>query len=164
MVDDETSGSGRLTAAERAALKERTAEARREARAGSKAEKAAAAAAEVDEKIAALAPEERALVGRLHELVTAAAPELAPRTWYGMPAYALDGKVLCFVQPGSKFGARYTTLGFNDVARLDDGPLWATSFAVAALDADAEARVAALVRRAVADPAQPDPARTEPEP
>ena len=92
---------------------------------------------------------DRALCGRLHEIITEAAPELAPRTWYGMPAYARDGKVVCFFQPAGKFKARYATLGFSDQARLDDGNMWPNSFAITRLTQADEARIAALVKQAV---------------
>jgi uncharacterized protein YdhG (YjbR/CyaY superfamily) len=86
---------------------------------------------------------------RLHKIVKATAPDLEPRTWYGMPAYARDGKVVCFFQSGQKFKTRYATLGFSDKAALDDGEMWPTSFALKALNAATEARITALVKRAV---------------
>ena len=86
---------------------------------------------------------------RVHEIVTTAAPELMPKTWYGMPAYAKDGKNICFFQPAAKFKARYATLGFEPAAELDEGTMWPTAFALTTLDAAAEARIAELVRRAV---------------
>lgn len=86
---------------------------------------------------------------RVHEVVTAAAPELAPKLWYGMPAYALDGKVLCFFQSAAKFKARYATLGFSDHAKLDEGPMWAAGFALTKVTPDVEERIAELVKRAV---------------
>lgn len=92
---------------------------------------------------------DRALAERIHAIVTSVAPELAPKTWYGMPAYARDGKVLCFFQPAQKFGSRYATLGFSDPANLDDGPLWPTSYAVTEMTDAAVAQVEELVRRAV---------------
>ena len=94
-------------------------------------------------------PADRALAERIHAIVTEHAPELDPKTWYGMPAYARDGKVVIFFQPADKFKARYSTLGFNDTANLDDGSMWATSFAVTALTKADEARIAELVKRAV---------------
>ncbi|HRW19421.1 MAG TPA: DUF1801 domain-containing protein [Dermatophilaceae bacterium] len=102
------------------------------------------------DRIAELPQGDRELAEGLHALVTAAAPDLAPRTWYGMPAYAQDGKVLAFVQPGSRLGTRYTTVGFNDAARLDDGDLWPTAYAVQALTTATRAALTDLVRRAVA--------------
>ena len=99
--------------------------------------------------IAAMPDADRALAERLHELITASAPELAPRTWYGMPAYARGDKVVCFFQGAYKFKARYATLGFNDRARLDAGAMWPTAFALKALGPDEEVRIAALVKQAV---------------
>jgi len=98
--------------------------------------------------IAAMPAGERALAQRIHDLVVAAAPQAEQRTWYGFPAYAKDGKVLCFFKPGAKFKDRYCTFGFNTPARIDDGGLWATSFAVVKPSASDEARLAALVKRA----------------
>jgi len=100
-------------------------------------------------KIAEMPSHDRAMAERLHAIVTATAPTLAPKTWYGMPAYAKDGKVVCFFQSADKFKARYATFGFNDVANLDDGTMWPTSFALKDLTAADEATIAALVRRAV---------------
>lgn len=104
---------------------------------------------EVRERISELPEPDRSLALRVHELVRSAAPELVPRTWYGMPAYAKDGTVLCFFQPASKFGARYATFGFTDAARLDEGNWWPVSFALTSLDAATEERLRMLVRRAV---------------
>ena len=106
-------------------------------------------AAEVLAKIAKMAPADRRIAEGIHALVTKAAPELAPRTWYGMPAYALDGKVICFFQNAGKFKARYGTLGFSDKAKLDEGQMWPTSFAVCELSPEVEARITELVKRAV---------------
>jgi uncharacterized protein YdhG (YjbR/CyaY superfamily) len=92
---------------------------------------------------------DRALAERVHAIVTESAPELMPKTWYGMPAYAKDGKVLCFFQSADKFGSRYATFGFNDTANLDEGTMWPTSFALTKLTAAEEARIAALVKQAV---------------
>jgi uncharacterized protein YdhG (YjbR/CyaY superfamily) len=100
-------------------------------------------------KIAELSEPDRAMAERIHALVMATAPELSPRTWYGMPAYAKDGKVVCFFQSGQKFKTRYATLGFNDAANLDDGAMWPTAFALKELTAAAEERIAALVAKAV---------------
>ena len=100
-------------------------------------------------KIAEMPAPDRAMAERLHAIITASAPALAPRTWYGMPAYAKDGKVVCFFQPAQKFKTRYATLGFNDSAHLDDGALWPTAFALKELTAADEARIAALVKKAV---------------
>jgi uncharacterized protein YdhG (YjbR/CyaY superfamily) len=132
-----------VTAEERAALREW----KREKRKGKTTPQEDAA--EVLAKIAEMAQPDRAIAERIHEIVTSAAPALAPRTWYGMPAYALDGKVVCFFQNAGKFKARYSTLGFSDRAKLDDGAMWPTSFAVSELSADAEARIVELVKRAV---------------
>jgi uncharacterized protein YdhG (YjbR/CyaY superfamily) len=126
--------------AERDAMKERAAETRRAKKTDGTEDLLA--------KIAEMNPEDRALAERIHAIVTSVAPELAPKTWYGMPAYAKDGKVLCFFQPAAKFGYRYATLGFNDPATLDDGTMWPTAYALTDLsDADAK-RIEELVRRA----------------
>ena len=131
-----------FTAEERAAMKERV----RELKA---AANAADGEADVLAKIAQMPEPDRAMAKRLHALIRAAAPGLAPRTWYGMPAYAKDGNVLCFFQPGSKFKTRYSTLGFSDKAKLDDGAMWPSTYALAKLTAAEEARITALVRKAV---------------
>src|SRR4030095_1723794 len=99
-------------------------------------------------KIAEMLEPDRALAERLHVLITASAPALAPKTWYGMPAYAKDGKVVCFFQSAQKFTSRYATFGFNDTANLDDGAMWPTAFALTAVTAADEARIAALVNKA----------------
>jgi uncharacterized protein YdhG (YjbR/CyaY superfamily) len=107
-------------------------------------------AADLLAKIAEMPPPDRALAERIHALVTANGPDLELRTWYGMPAYAKDGKVLCFFQPASKFKARYATLGFDEAANLDEGAMWPTSWALTTdLSAEDEARIAQLVKRAV---------------
>lgn len=142
-ADDETS----FTAEERAAMKERARELRSTRRSGSTK---ADPEAEVLGKIAEMTGLDRSLAERVHALVREVAPDLAPRTWYGMPAYAKDGKVLCFFQSAEKFKARYATLGFNDVAGLDDGSMWPTAFALTGLSDDVEARVRELVARAAA--------------
>jgi len=131
---------------EKAAMKERAREAKAEARRG---KDAAAGLADVQAKIAAMPGSDRELSQRLHAVITAAAPGLAPRTWYGQPAYYQDGKLICFFQSASKFKTRYLTLGFSDDARLDDGTMWPTSFAVTKLTAADEARIGALVKKAV---------------
>jgi len=133
-----------FTAEERAAMKERAKE-MKAAKGGKKVD----GTAEVLEKIAAMADADRVLAGRLHEIITKAAPELTPKTWYGMPAYALDGKVVCFFQDAGKFKARYATLGFQDPANLDDGAMWPTSFALIELTPAVEKQIVALVKRAV---------------
>jgi uncharacterized protein YdhG (YjbR/CyaY superfamily) len=104
---------------------------------------------DVLEKIAEMAEPDRAMAERLHAIVTAAAPDLWPRTWYGMPAYAKDGHVICFFQSGHKFKTRYATLGFSDKANLDDGLMWPNAYALAALGEAEEARITELVKRAV---------------
>ena len=132
-----------LTAEERAALKE-TVQERRAAARGENDEKAVLA------KIAEMSGSDRAIAKRLHELVKSSAPSLSPKTWYGMPAYAdKDGKVVCFFTPADKFKSRYATFGFNDTARLDEGAMWPTSFALKELTAPDEARLGALVKKAV---------------
>ena len=140
---DESAG---FTADERAAMKERAAELRAE---GKKGAKQADGLQAVLDKIAAMAPEDRALAERVHVAVTTTAPALTPKTYYGMPAYAnADGKVVVFFQDSGKFGARYSTLGFNDSANLDDGDFWPTSFALKDWSPEVEERVVALVRTA----------------
>jgi uncharacterized protein YdhG (YjbR/CyaY superfamily) len=140
-----TSGDG-FTAEEREAMRERA----REVKASRGARDKADGRAELLAKVAAMPSHDRQLAERIHAIVTEQAPELEPKTWYGMPAYAKDGKVLCFFQPADKFKARYATLGFNDVAALDDGAMWPTTFALTELTAADEQRIADLVRRAVA--------------
>jgi uncharacterized protein YdhG (YjbR/CyaY superfamily) len=101
------------------------------------------------EKVAEMPEPDRSMAERIHEIVTASAPELMPKTWYGMPAYARDGKVVCFFQAASKFEARYATFGFNDTANLDDGAMWPTSFAVKELTPAGEKKISELVKKAV---------------
>lgn len=135
-----------LTEDERAAMKNRTQELKAEARRGR--------GAKVDEegalldKLAEMSDTDRAMGERIHEIVKASAPDLTPKLWYGMPAYAKDGKIICFYQPAMKFKARYATLGFNDHANLDDGAMWPTAFALMELTAADEARIAELVKKA----------------
>lgn len=137
-----------LSAEERQAVKDLAAERRLASRLKG-AEKAAAEAQEVLEKIAAMDQPDRGVAERIHALVLAAAPALAPRTWYGMPAYAKDGKIVCYFQNAGKFKARYSTFGFNDPAALDDGAMWPTAFAVTEAFGDEDAaRLTELVRRA----------------
>uniref|UniRef100_A0A7C4L0S5 DUF1801 domain-containing protein n=1 Tax=Bellilinea caldifistulae TaxID=360411 RepID=A0A7C4L0S5_9CHLR len=100
-------------------------------------------------RIAELAEPERSMAARLHEIIMTSAPNLSPRLWYGMPAYAKEGKVVCFFQSAQKFNTRYATLGFSDVANLDEGAIWPTAFALKELTAAEEAKIAALIRRAV---------------
>ena len=138
--------SGVFTTEEKAAMKERAAEVKAEAKRGKNRE---ADEANVLAKIAELTEPDRSLATRLHEIILEAAPELSPKTWYGMPGYAKDGKVLVFFQGADKFQTRYATLGFNDNAALDDGSMWANAFALTELtDAD-EKKIAELIRRAV---------------
>lgn len=138
-----------FSAAEKAAMKERAAEVRAPKKRMTKAEKAAQARKDVEEKIASFEGNDKVLAEKLHQIITSTAPELEPKTWYGMPAYALDGKILCFIQDAKKFDARYLTFGFNDVAQLDEGTLWPTSFAITALDEKLEKMIAQLVAKAV---------------
>jgi uncharacterized protein YdhG (YjbR/CyaY superfamily) len=135
-----------FTDEERAAMKERAQELKAEARRG--ADRAAGERA-VLEKIAEMQGAERAMAKRLHAIISASAPALSPKTWYGMPAYAKDGRVVCFFQSAEKFQSRYATLGFSDQANLDEGVMWPTSFALKELTAAEEARIGALVKKAV---------------
>ena len=137
-----------FTEEERAAMKERAQELKAEARRGPRADKAGGES-DVLAKIAEMPEADRAMAKRLHEIVKASAPALSPKTWYGMPAYANDGKVLCFFQSAKKFNSRYATLGFSDEANLDEGAMWPTSFALKELSATEEAKIGALVKRAV---------------
>ena len=127
-------------------MKERAKEAKAEAR-GAQAK--ADGENDVLAKIAEMPASDRTMAERIHAIVKASAPDLAPKTWYGMPAYAKNGKVVCFFQSAAKFGARYATFGFNDVANLDDGPMWPVSYALRELTAEGEARIGALVKQAV---------------
>jgi uncharacterized protein YdhG (YjbR/CyaY superfamily) len=129
-----------FTAEERAAMKERARELKRDTADGEQ---------DVLEKIAEMAEPDRAMANRIHAIVMDAAPTLIPRTWYGMPAYTLDGKVVCFFQSAQKFKSRYATLGFNDAAKLDDGSMWPTAFALKKLTRRDEAKIRALVKKAV---------------
>ncbi len=137
-----------FTAEERAAMKERAEELKAAARRGPGADKEEGES-EVLAKIAEMPEPERAMGKRLHALIKATAPALSPRTWYGMPAWAKDGKVVCFFQSAQKFKTRYSSFGFNDAANLDEGAMWPVSFALKELTAAEEARIAALVRKAV---------------
>jgi uncharacterized protein YdhG (YjbR/CyaY superfamily) len=137
-----------FTDEERAAMKERARELKAEARRGPRADKADGESA-VLAKIAEMPEPERAMAKRLHAIIKASAPALSPKTWYGMPAYAKDGKVVCYFTPASKFKSRYATFGFNDEANLDEGAMWPTSFALKELTAAEEARISALVKKAV---------------
>ncbi len=131
-----------LSTEERAALRETAQERKAEAR-GANDEEAVLA------KIAEMTGSDRAMAKRVHAIVKASAPALSPKTWYGMPAYAKDGKVVCFFQSAQKFSSRYATFGFSDTANLDEGSMWATSYALKELTSADEARIGALVKRAV---------------
>jgi uncharacterized protein YdhG (YjbR/CyaY superfamily) len=135
-----------FTAEERAAMKERARELKAEARAN---QDKAAGERDLLAKIAEMQEPDRRMAMRLHEIIQASAPALSPKTWYGMPAYAKDGKVVCFFQSGQKFNTRYATFGFSDTAKLDEGVMWPTSFALKELTAAEEARIVALVKKAV---------------
>jgi uncharacterized protein YdhG (YjbR/CyaY superfamily) len=137
-----------FTDEERAAMKERAQELKADARRGSRGKKADGEG-EVLEKIAAMQEPDRVMAERLHAIVKANAPGLSPKTWYGMPAYAKDGKVVCFFQSAQKFSTRYATLGFSDKANLDEGALWPVAFALKELTAAEEARIVELVKKAV---------------
>ncbi|QGQ18196.1 hypothetical protein GC089_01570 [Cellulomonas sp. JZ18] len=147
MTDTRTDASetekGAFSAEERAAMKERAAEVKK-ARRGSKADPEP----EVLAKIAEMPEADRVLAEGIHALVKEHAPHLTPRTWYGMPAYAKDGKVLVFFQAAEKFGTRYATIGFNDVATLDDGTMWPVSYALTAMTDAERTRIGELLRRA----------------
>lgn len=143
------SKSSGFTEAEKAAMKERAREQKAESRRISKAEKAAAAEQDALDRIAEMPDADRVIAERIHAIVKQQAPGLAPKTWYGMPAYAdADGKVVCFFQAAAKFQARYATFGFNDAAHLDDGAIWPTSFAIREITPDVEAQISRLVKKA----------------
>ena len=129
-------------------MKERAQELKAEARRGPRAGKTDGES-DVLAKIAEMPESDRAMARRLHAIIKANAPALSPKTWYGMPAYAMDGKVVCFFQSAQKFNSRYATFGFSDTAKLDEGAMWPTSFALKELTATEETRSAALVKRAV---------------
>ena len=137
-----------FTDEERVAMKERVQEQKVAARRGPRADKADGESA-VLAKIAEMPEPDRAMGERLHAVIKASAPTLSPRTWYGMPAYAKDGKVVCFFQSAQKFKTRYATLGFSDKANLDEGAMWPTAFALKELTAAEEARIGTLVKKAV---------------
>jgi uncharacterized protein YdhG (YjbR/CyaY superfamily) len=141
----DTQKSGGFTDEERAAMKERAKELKAEARAK---QDRAKGESDVLAKIAEMQEPDRAMAERIHEIIKASAPSLSPKTWYGMPAYARDGKVVCFFQSAQKFNARYATLGFNDTANLDEGAMWPTAFALTELTAAVEAEIGALVKKA----------------
>ena len=131
---------------EKAAMKERAKEMKAEERAG---KDRAAGESDLLAKIAEMPEADRSMAERLHAIITANAPDLMPKTWYGMPAYARDGKVVCFFQSAQKFKTRYATFGFSDAANLDEGAMWPTAFALEKLTAAEEARISALVKKAV---------------
>jgi len=135
-----------FTDEERAAMKERAQELKAEARAS---KTKADGESDVLAKIAEMPEPDRAMAERLHSIIKASAPALSPKTWYGMPAYAKDGKVVCFFQSAHKFDTRYATFGFSDTANLDEGALWPVAFALKQLTATEEARISALVKKAV---------------
>ncbi|MDX3667335.1 iron chaperone [Streptomyces europaeiscabiei] len=136
-----------FTVEERAAMKEHAQELKASARRGPRTARADGES-DVLAKIAGMSDADRALAERLHEIVRSNAPDLSPKLWYGMPAYARDGKVVCFFQSAQKFKSRYATLGFSDQARLDEGTLWPTTYALTELTAATEARIGELIRRA----------------
>ena len=143
-----------FTAEERAAMKDRANELKAAGRRGSRANKTdktdkTDGESEVLAKLAEMDEPDRVLGERLHAIIKASAPSLSPKTWYGMPAYAQDGKIICFFQPAQKFNTRYATLGFSDKANLDDGTMWPTTYALTELTAADEARIAALVEQAL---------------
>ena len=137
-----------FTEEERAAMKDRAQELKAAARRGPRAAKADGEQ-DVLAKIAELPDQDRAIAERVHAIVKKSAPTLSPRTWYGMPAYALDGKVVCFFQSAQKFKTRYATLGFNEAANLDEGTMWPIAFALTELTAAVETQIGALVKKAV---------------
>lgn len=138
-----------FSAEERAAMKDHAQELKKAARRTSRADKAAEAERDVLAKIAEMQDSDRIMAERVHAVIRAGAPVLEPKLWYGMPAYALEGKVVCFFQSAEKFKARYATLGFSDLAKLDEGSMWAAGFALTEVTAEVEARITALVRQAV---------------
>src|SRR5512133_975071 len=140
-------GAAGFTDEERAAMRERARELKAAASGGPRAGKADGEG-DVLAKIAEMPEPDRVMAARLHAIIKAAAPALSPKTWYGMPAYARDGAVVCFFQSAQKFKSRYATFGFSDKANLDEGRMWPTSFAVKELTPAEEARIAALVKRA----------------
>jgi uncharacterized protein YdhG (YjbR/CyaY superfamily) len=144
-IDKKSKG---FTDEERAAMKERAQELKAETRRGPRADEADGES-DVLAKIAAMTEPDRVMAKRLHAIIKASAPALSPKTWYGMPAYAKDGKVVCFFQSAQKFKSRYATFGFSDKANLDEGAMWPTAFALKELTAAEEAKIDALVKKAV---------------
>jgi uncharacterized protein YdhG (YjbR/CyaY superfamily) len=149
MSSTDSSKHAGFTAEERAAMKDHALEVKKATRRGSPADKAAEAERDVLAKIAEMQDSDRIMAERVHAVITASAPVLAPKLWYGMPAYALDGKVVCFFQSAEKFKARYATLGFSDQAKLDEGTMWAAGFALTKVTPEVESRIGALVKQAV---------------
>ncbi|TMR92591.1 iron chaperone [Nonomuraea basaltis] len=149
MSSTESSTYEGFTAEERAAMKEHAQEQKKAARRRSRADKAAQDMRDVLAKIAEMQHPDRLLAERVHAIITTSAPALAPRLWYGMPAYALDGKIVCHFQPAAKFQTRYAMLGFSDQANLDGGTMWPAAFALTEVTAEVEARISALVKQAV---------------
>jgi uncharacterized protein YdhG (YjbR/CyaY superfamily) len=140
--------SGGFTDEERSAMKERARELKAAARRGPRAAKADGES-DLLAKIAEMPEHDRVMAERVHAVIMATAPDLSPRTWYGMPAYAKDGKTICFFRSAHKFKSRYATLGFSDAANLDEGDMWPTDFALMELTAAGEAKIAALIKKAV---------------
>jgi hypothetical protein len=138
-----------FTAEERAAMKEHAQDQKKAARRAGQADKAAEAARDVVAKIAEMKDSDRIMAERVHAAVLAPVPALAPKLWYGMPAYSLDGKMICYFQSAEKFKARYATFGFSDGAALDDGAMWPAAFALTEVTPEVEARIGALVQQAV---------------
>ncbi|MEU7989382.1 DUF1801 domain-containing protein [Streptosporangium canum] len=149
MSSTENSTYQGFTAEERAAMKDHAQDQKKAARRGSRADKAAQDQRDVLAKIAEMQESDRILAERVHAVITAGAPVLAPKLWYGMPAYTLNGKIVCHFQSAAKFKTRYATLGFSDQANLDDGTMWAAAFALTEVTAEVEARISALVKQAV---------------
>ena len=141
-----TSGKTGFTDAEREAMKERSRELALEKKAD---KKRADGEKQVQSAIDKMSGNDKAMAERIHELVGQHAPELWPKTWYGMPAYTRDGKVVCFYQPSAKFGARYATFGFDEAAKIDDGNMWATGFALLSLGPDEEKKIVELLKKAI---------------
>ncbi|MFD8528356.1 iron chaperone [Streptosporangium canum] len=149
MSSTENSTYQGFTAEERAAMKDHAQDQKKAARRSSRADKAAQDQRDVLAKIAEMQESDRILAERVHAVITAGAPVLAPKLWYGMPAYTLNGKIVCHFQSAAKFKTRYATLGFSDQANLDDGTMWAAAFALTEVTAEVEARISALVKQAV---------------
>ncbi|AWS47164.1 iron chaperone [Streptosporangium sp. 'caverna'] len=149
MSSTESSTYQGFTAEERAAMKDHAQEQKKAARRSSHADKTAQEQRDVLAKIAEMQESDRILAERVHAVITVSAPALAPKLWYGMPAYTLHGKIVCHFQSAAKFKTRYATLGFSDQANLDDGTMWAAGFALTEVTAEVEARISALVKQAV---------------